>query len=204
MPSRAHSRLVLGMIAVLGVVGCQKTEKPAESLGSMSLGAVPDPAFDDSWRKLAARPGAEAEVFYIEDDRGEGLMGRVRRAGKQLPKPAPPPEPEPAAAVQPTGTSDPPELPSGDEVSAVVRSNLPLVKGCYLRMSREGKVVSGRAIVSFTVAKDGAVQNVRVDAPAFRETALPRCVAQQVARWAFPKSSKGGLDVSYPFVFVGG
>jgi TonB family protein len=96
------------------------------------------------------------------------------------------------------------EVPAAEEVAAVVRANLPAVKTCYLRLTRAGSGVSGRAIVSFTVEKAGTVGDVRVDAPAFRDTGLPRCVSEQVQRWAFPQSKRGGLAVSYPFVFVGG
>jgi outer membrane biosynthesis protein TonB len=94
--------------------------------------------------------------------------------------------------------------PSAEEVAAVVRANLPAVRTCYLRLTRAGSGVSGRAIVSFTVEKAGTVGDLRVDAPAFKDTGLPRCVSEQVQRWAFPQSKRGGLAVSYPFVFVGG
>jgi len=183
-----------------GWAGCQREngDRPT-SIGTIRLGAKPDPKFDEAWRALAARSDDEAEVFYIEDDRGEGLMGRVRRA-RTLAKPAPPPTP-PADTPSPQGE---PEVPNGDAVSAAVRSNIPAIKACYLQLTREGTLISGRAILSFTVEKEGVAKNVRVEAPAFQETRLPRCMSQQVERWVFPRSKRGGLAVSYPFVFVGG
>ncbi len=199
----AVAAVVWGSAAILfAEVGCHGLKPPAPPAvpAEQAQALVPaNPKFDEAWRSLGARAGVAAEVFYIEDDRGEGLMGRVRRAARAVPKPAPPPENE----APPTHTGDP-EVPDGEEVSSVVRANLPSIKACYLRMTRAGTLISGRAIINFTVDKTGSVGNVLVDAPVFRDTDLPRCVSQQVARWAFPKSRRGGLAVSYPFVFVGG
>ena len=188
---------VFSLLAIaLAVAACQRRER-APSLGTMTLGTRSDPKFDQAWRALAARDDDEAEVFYIEDDRGEGLMGRVRRAARTVPRPTPtPPVPAPPATD--------PEVPNGDAVAAAVRSNVPAIKACYLRLTRQGRLISGRAILSFTVEKDGSAKNVRVDAPAFEDSDLPRCMSQQVERWSFPRSKRGGFAVSYPFVFVGG
>jgi outer membrane biosynthesis protein TonB len=78
------------------------------------------------------------------------------------------------------------------------------VRGCYMNMARTGQARSGKAIVSFSIGADGRPASLRVDAPAFSDTPLPACVTAQVSRWSFPKSQKGGGQVSYPFVFVGG
>ena len=86
----------------------------------------------------------------------------------------------------------------------MIRQNLAGVRACYLRLSRGGDQRSGKAIVSFQIGAGGDVQNTRVEAPAFDGTALPACVVGLVSHWAFPKSLKGGLAISYPFVFVGG
>ena len=48
--------------------------------GSGAPGAAASPEFDQKWSALAKN---EVDVFYIEDDRGEGLMGNVRRARNQ-------------------------------------------------------------------------------------------------------------------------
>jgi hypothetical protein len=193
----------LGLSAAVGA--CQRKREPAPeegSLGTIRLGAKVkvDPRFDEAWRALSARTDEEADVFYIEDDRGEGLMGRVRRAARTVPRPPAPASPTTTTA----STTGDPDVPSGEAVSAAVRANLPTIKACYLRLTREGRLISGRAILSFTVEKDGSARNVRVEAPAFEESPLPRCMAQQVERWSFPRSKRGGFAVSYPFVFVGG
>ncbi len=59
--------LVVGLTAL----GC--TKKAEESKAP----AAATPEFDQKWSSLADK---DLEVFYIEDDRGEGLMGNVRRA----------------------------------------------------------------------------------------------------------------------------
>jgi len=183
--------LLLGLL----VVGCSE-KKTATGEQSATKVAQSDPKFDQDWSKLA-QTGVEA--LYIEDDRGQGLMGNVRRASSMETVPA---------AVAPVAPRDPngplPDQPAGEEVQKVIKQNLANVKACYLRMTREGSSKSGKAIVSFQIGPDGRVAGVKVDAPSFDGTVLPTCMTGQISNWAFPKSTKGGLAVSYPFVFVGG
>jgi hypothetical protein len=189
-------RASLCALALL-LFGCQRSNEE-RSLGTMRLGAKVDPKFDEAWRALAARTDDQADVFYIEDDRAEGMMARVRRNPRTVPV-APPTPPATTPAV-PEGE---PDQPSGEAISAAVRANLPAIKACYLRLTRQGKLINGRAILSFTVERDGTAKNVRVDAPAFMDSDLPRCMSLQVTGWSFPRSKKGGFEVSYPFVFMG-
>jgi hypothetical protein len=149
--------------------------------------------FDRKWASLAA---TDVETFYVGDDRGEGLMGNVRRTRRPL-----------KVALVTKGALDPntpPEVPSPEDIERVIRQSLSGVSACYLRLSRAGDQRSGKAIVSFQIGAAGDVQNTKIEAPAFDGTSLPSCVSGLVSRWAFPKSAKGGLTVSYPFVFVGG
>jgi outer membrane biosynthesis protein TonB len=155
-----------------------------------------DPEFDKKWAALAQ---AGTDVAYIEDDRGEGLMGNVRRASRvkaEAPVLAAPAGDQVLAAL--------PEQPAGEEVQRIIRGNLMAVRGCYMNMARTGQAKSGKAIVSFSIGADGRPASLRVDAPTFNDTPLPGCVTAQISRWSFPKSQKGGGSVSYPFVFVGG
>jgi hypothetical protein len=171
--------------AGLGVFGCARNSNP-------QAGANPSGAFEQQWSALAQK---EVEVFYIEDDRGEGLMGNVRRARHDQNLTSAPP-----ASVR----GGAPQDLSPDEIQRVIRQNLPGVRACFLRMSRGGEQRSGKAIVSFQVGPSGDVQDTKVDAPSFQGTSLPACVSGIVSHWAFPKSQKGALAISYPFVFVGG
>lgn len=184
-------------VSVPALLACSKTEAPAPPIGPPAA-ATADPQFDRRWADLASKG---VETLYVEDDRGQGLMGNVRRAANSVP-PAPPPPP--AAAGAPAAENAPlPAEPRGDDVDKVIRQNLAAVKSCYLVAARTGRAASGKAIVSFTIGADGQVTEVKVDAPAFTLTGLGRCMTAQVNRWAFPRSEKGLAQVSYPFVFVG-
>jgi TonB family protein len=165
-----------GLAIALAIVAGGACRRPPNSLGTIHVGASGDPGFEQTWRALT---GDDREVFYIEDDRPRGR------------------DAHPAAAAVAGG-------PPPEEVTAVVRANLLAVQTCYLRLTSAGSGVSGRAIVSFTVDGSGRVAGVRVEAPAFKDTGLPRCVSEEVQRWKFPRSRLGGLAVSYPFVFAGG
>jgi hypothetical protein len=189
MISMVRHRIVVAGMALGCLVG---------SCGKRS--AVPpaaDPQFDKRWAELAK---AGVEVSYVEDDRGEGLMGNVRRASRAKADP-------PGVAINDPPTPTPsglPDQPPGDQVHRIIRSNLMAVRGCYMSVARAGQARSGKAIVSFSIGADGKTTGLRVDAPSFVDTPLPGCVAVQISRWEFPKSQKGSGEVSYPFVFVGG
>jgi hypothetical protein len=143
-----------------------------------------DPAFEARWKQVTAA----TEAVTVGDDQALALSASVRKAQAVPP------------AVAGGGL---PEQPAGHEVDRVIRSNLGAVKGCYLTAAkRTGR--SGKAIVTFTIGKDGKPANVQVDAPSFKDTGLPTCISSQVAFWSFPRSRKGAGAVSYPFVFVGG
>lgn len=186
------------LVGGLSLFGC--TKSGGDGAGAMAPVAAaapvaaPAPQSAEFAQKWAALASKDVDAFYVEDDRGEGLMGNVRRARHEQPAPA-------------AGESDSVAVPanlSQEEIQRVIRQNLPGVKACFLRISREGEQRSGKAIVSFDVGPGGDVRDTKVDAPAFQGTSLPTCVSGMVSHWAFPKSQSGGLAVSYPFVFVGG
>jgi hypothetical protein len=177
--------LLLVMGPLCAELGCSKAAPPTPALAPAPGHAADDPSFD--------------RAFYIEDDRGEGLMGNVLRAqGGALAM-----APDLQASLRQTGGQALPLSPNPDEVQKVIRQNLGGVKSCYLRVTRDGEPRSGKAIVSFQVGASGHVEELRIDAPAFSGTSLPACVTGQISHWIFPASQKGGLAISYPFVFVG-
>ena len=177
---------VLAVAAGLTGLGC------AKKVDEKAAVAASTPDFDQKWSTLADK---ELEVFYIEDDRGEGLMGNVRRARRGS---------SDALNAKVEDSSGTPVKPSQEAVQKVIRQNLAGVRACFLRVGRDGNQRSGKAIVSFEVGPAGDVHDTKVDAPAFQGTSLPGCVLGMVSHWVFPKSQQGGLAVSYPFVFVGG
>ena len=174
------------LVAGLTALGC--TKKGEESKAPAAATAE----FDQKWSSLADK---DLEVFYIEDDRGEGLMGNVRRARRGS---------NDALNAKVDDATAMPPVPSPESVQRVIRQNLAGVRACFLRIGRDGDQRSGKAIVSFEIGAGGDVHDTKVDAPAFQGTSLPGCVLGMVSHWVFPKSQKGGLAISYPFVFVGG
>ena len=188
---------VVTLVVGLAAFGCTKKadSPPSETRAAPAAPAAPAAAptaeFDQKWSSLAQK---DVDVFYVEDDRGEGWMGNVRRArhNQNLVAEAP----KPADLL--------PATPSPEDIQMVIKQNLPGVKACFLRISREGEQRSGKAIVSFEIGAGGEVTGTKVDAPAFAGTSLPGCVSGMVSHWAFPKSQNGQLAISYPFVFVGG
>jgi len=183
---------VVLLLAGLAAFGCtKKPDVPATVPPTAAPVTAPSAEFDQKWSTLAQK---DVDVFYVEDDRGEGLMGNVRRARHNQNLVAAPPKPADLL----------PASPSPEEIQQVIKQNLPGVKACFLRISHEGEQRSGKAIVSFEIAAGGEVTGTKVDAPAFVGTSLPGCVSGMVSHWAFPKSQNGGLAISYPFVFVGG
>jgi hypothetical protein len=179
-------------VLLVTVSACSKKAAPG------SAGGSPPTEFDRAWAELAKQ---NTDTFYIEDDRGEGLMGNVLRAQTGALAMAP----NMAASVrQGNDPSGLPAMPNPDEVQRVIKQNLAGVKSCYMRVSRDGEGRSGKAIVSFKIGASGKVEDLRIDAPAFTGTTLPGCVTGQITHWEFPASRKGGFAISYPFVFVGG
>jgi len=113
----------------------------------------------------------------------------------------PPPS---AASAEGNAAGGLPDQPPVEQVQRIIHGNLMAVRGCFMSIARTGQARSGKAIVSFTIGAAGRAAGLRVDAPTFVDTPLPGCVTAQVSHWEFPKSQKGGGQVSYPFVFVGG
>jgi hypothetical protein len=180
--------LVLVIAAVLAIasLGCGKRQPPA-----------PNAAFDQRWARLAAAGG---EPLYVQDDRGQALMGSVLGAQAGAVDMAALLAQSFKGGTRPTAL---PDQPDPTEVQRLVRRYLPGVKSCYQQLSRAGDGRSGKAIVTFQIASSGHVQAPAVDAPAFDGTPLPACIGGQVSHWVFPPSRKGGPALSYPFVFVG-
>lgn len=184
--------MMVGLVGLSGFAGsgCNKANRGNTGDKAAAPATSSSPEFDQKWSALAEQ---DVEVFYIEDDRGEGLMGNVRRARK-------------SSSDTPAGKgsdSMPPRL-SHEDAQRVIKQNLAGVRACFLRLGKGGDQRSGKAIVSFEIGPAGDVKDIRVDAPAFKGTSLPGCVLGMVSHWVFPKSQKGGLAISYPFVFVGG
>ena len=154
-----------------------------------------DPQFSAAWEALASRGIAP---LVVDSDHGEALLDSVHRAhGRAATPPAPP-----APAVE-----EPPAPPPGvpdQEVLRIVRGGLGAMRVCYKQAEQRGTIASGKAIVTFKILPVGTVDAVQVNAPAFDDARLASCVESQVKTWQFPKFEGQPMQVSYPFVFIGG
>jgi hypothetical protein len=182
--------LIVGSAGLSGFAGAGCSRK-ANQENTSEKAVAANPEFDQKWSALAKE---DVDVFYIEDDRAEGLMGNVRRARGATDVPA----------NKGSDSPMPPAKLSHEDAQRVIKQNLAGVRACFMRLGHGGDQRSGKAIVSFEIGPAGDVKDTKVDAPAFQGTSLPGCVMGMVSHWVFPKSQKGGLAISYPFVFVGG
>src|SRR5215510_5961819 len=107
------------LLAGLTALGCAKK-------GDNKAPGAPSPEFDQQWSALAEK---DVEVFYIEDDRGEGLMGNVRRARRGTNE---------ALNAKVNDESGAPAKLSQEAVQKVIRQNLAGVRACFLRIGRDG------------------------------------------------------------------
>src|SRR5437016_7155882 len=105
------------LLLVLGAA-CSKPAPPPAPKAT-------DPAFDHAWTNLAQK-GVDA--FYIEDDRGEGLMGNVLRAQTGALAMAP----NMQDSLRHPGGQALPVSPNPEEVQKAIRQYLGGVKSCYL------------------------------------------------------------------------
>jgi len=183
--------MIVGLAGLAGFAGAGCANKASKDKTADKVAAAPNAEFDQKWSALAKE---DVDVFYIEDDRGEGLMGNVRRARGSADAPA----------TKGSDSPMPPAKLSHEDAQRVIKQNLAGVRACFMRLGQGGDQRSGKAIVSFEIGPAGDVKDTKVDAPAFQGTSLPGCVMGMVSHWVFPKSQKGGLAISYPFVFVGG
>jgi hypothetical protein len=90
-----------------------------------------------------------------------------------------------------------------NDLSRVVANQLPAIKRCYELAVQSGGVASGKAILNLSIASDGKVSAVNVDAPDYQDSDLPACVRSVARHWTFPPASRA-RSVSYPFVFMAG
>jgi TonB family protein len=88
-------------------------------------------------------------------------------------------------------------------IRRIVRRHLNEVRYCYEQALPRHPTLSGRAVVQFTIAKDGQVLASVLQSSTLGVASVESCVVSAVKRWAFPAPERGGLTmVSYPFQFT--
>jgi hypothetical protein len=87
-----------------------------------------------------------------------------------------------------------------EAIHAIVTSNVPRVKACYVNELAKSPTLTGRVVVSWTLEPDGHVSAAKVESTTMNNERLESCLVRQTLSWTFPKAP-GTATISYPFVF---
>ena len=88
-------------------------------------------------------------------------------------------------------------------IRRIVRRHLNEVRFCYEQALPRHPTLAGRAVVQFTIGKDGQVLASVLQSSTLGLASVESCVVGAVKRWPFPAPERGGLTiVSYPFQFT--
>lgn len=143
-----------------------------------------DRAFDE-----ALKTNGQDKPLVISGDKGKSLQTNVQRVGD----PFPPAGAERAAKI--------PATLSPRTLARILRRKVSRLKYCMFDTSVRGR--AGKAILTLSIDSNGHVTHVKVQAPAFRGTALASCIRRSAELWRFPKFKSGTVTHSYPIIFRG-
>jgi hypothetical protein len=89
-----------------------------------------------------------------------------------------------------------------DIVRRIVRAHINELRGCYNDGLREYPGLTGSVTIAFEIGANGKVASSTVQASALAPTddQVPKCMAQAIKRWQFPKPERvKQVSVTYPF-----
>jgi len=96
-----------------------------------------------------------------------------------------------------------PDLPSGltqETIFKVITENSRSMNLCLTEAMKKGEKLSGKMEIMLTIAPDGTVPEVRIDAPEFKNTQMAQCTVRRIKLWRFPRFNGDPVTVSYPYV----
>jgi hypothetical protein len=102
-----------------------------------------------------------------------------------------PPEPTPSQRER-LGQSD---------VMKVVLANKPAIVKCVNEQKKKDPSSSGKLVMRWTIQTNGKTKNVSVHSPEFAGTYMASCITGLVKGWTFPKHTKQGDPIEFPFTF---
>ena len=89
-----------------------------------------------------------------------------------------------------------------DGIQRVVRENVHQIKFCHEKALQAHPRLKGKVVIRFTISASGKVISSKVAESTVSDVKLERCIAAQVARWAFPRPGDGeAVVITYPFIF---
>lgn len=87
-------------------------------------------------------------------------------------------------------------------VDEVIRRHINPLRHCYQRELSKHPGVSGKVVIKFTIARDGAVSAASVRSTTMHNPSVEECVVGRFWRMRFPEPGAGTIAlVSYPFLF---
>ncbi|MBI5509558.1 MAG: zinc-ribbon domain-containing protein [Deltaproteobacteria bacterium] len=94
-------------------------------------------------------------------------------------------------------------LPSGltqETIFKVITDNSRSMNLCLTESMRKGEKLSGKMEIFLTIAPDGSVPEVKIEAPEFRSTQMAGCAVRRIKSWKFPRFNGEPVTVSYPYL----
>jgi hypothetical protein len=85
-------------------------------------------------------------------------------------------------------------------VEKEVRARMSALKACYERALSRDPVAAGKLVLRWSVALDGRVQDVGLEADTLKREEATSCMSSLIQRWRFPPPSSV-VAISFPLEF---
>jgi TonB family protein len=87
------------------------------------------------------------------------------------------------------------------QIARAIRSRLAEIRACYERALKRRPDIGGKLVLRFTLTAMGTVSSVEIDEDTLDDDEVTRCVRGAVRGWRFAAPPRGGLVVTFPFLF---
>ena len=86
-------------------------------------------------------------------------------------------------------------------IAKVVRKHMPEVQNCYEMGLLQDPRLAGQVVLEWTISSAGEVRSINTVRNSMRSPTVAMCISAELRNWSFPKHGRGGVVISYPFVF---
>lgn len=87
-----------------------------------------------------------------------------------------------------------------EPVRAVIRARAPCIRRCFEGGLRACPSLADRLVVRFHVAPDGRVSKAEAESSTLPAD-VSACMLTEIRALRFPETRRGGITITYPFVF---
>jgi predicted Zn finger-like uncharacterized protein len=161
-------------------------EKPAPR--AQVARAEPPPAAEPAPARKARDPLLDFDGGSKDDDALSAALG-TSPSGRSVYVPGGAAKPAAASSV------------TDSQVTGAILTKRDALAACVAGQRKSDPEASGTIKMGWSIAPDGAAQNVRCLTPEFASTDFARCVSGVLRGVRFPASSAGRADVSFPLKF---